>query len=89
MSDGLSDGDRAWLESRFQAILEKQGTQDTLIGDIKLKVLTLELGSVHKCSEAIEKHEASSWSHNPYKAGGLLVSVLGALEGIKKIFSHQ
>lgn len=87
MSDGLSEGDRQWLETRFQAILDKQGTQDTTIGDLKLKVLTLEIGSAHKCADAIQKHEAGSWAHSPYKAGGLLVAIFGVVEGVKKIFS--
>jgi hypothetical protein len=86
MSDGLSEGDRAWLETRFQAILDKQGKQDTRVGDLELKIVTLDLGSAHKCSDAIQKHEAGSWSHNPYKAGGLLVTIFGIVEGVKKFF---
>lgn len=87
MSDGLSEGDRTWLETRFKALEDKITGQSADVGDLKLKVLTLELGSVHRCSEAIQKHEAGAWSHNPYKAGGLLVSILGVVEGAKKFFS--
>jgi hypothetical protein len=83
----LSDGDRAWLETRFKAILDKQGDQDTRIGDLQLEVVTLEVGSAHKCAAAIEKHEAGSWSHNPYKAGGFVAALVGIVEGARKIFS--
>jgi hypothetical protein len=87
MSDGLSDGDRTWLETRFKALEDKIVGQATDVGDLKLKVLTLELGSPHRCTEEIKKHEAGSWSHNPYKASGLIAGILGAVEAAKKIFS--
>lgn len=87
MSDGLSDGDRAWLETRFKALEDKISGHASDVGELKLQVRTLEVGAVHKCAEEIQKHEASSWAHNHYKAGGLLVTVFGIVEGIKKIFS--
>lgn len=86
MSDGLSEGDRAWLETRFKILHDEIRGQATDVGDLKLKVNTLEVGSVHKCAEEITKHEASSWAHSPYKAGGLLVAIFGVVEGVKKFF---
>lgn len=87
MADGLSDGDRAWLETRFKSLEDKISGQASSIGDLKIKVNTLEVGGVHKCAEEIQKHEAGSWAHSPYKAGGLLVAIFGVVEGVKKIFS--
>lgn len=86
MSDGLSDGDRTWLETRFRQISDEIKSHATEVGDLKLKVNTLEVGAVHKCAEEIQKHEASSWAHSPYKAGGLLVAIFGIVESVKKVF---
>jgi hypothetical protein len=89
MADGgLTDGDRTWLEARFSELRGEMRGQDTRIGDLRIDVNTLKVGNVHKCSEAIQKHEASSWAHNPYKATGLLGGVLGVFEAAKKFFGH-
>lgn len=84
MSDGLSDGDRAWLETRFKNLTDEIRGHASSIGDLKLKINTLEVGSAHKCAEEIQKHEASSWAHNHIKAGGALVTIFGIVEGVKK-----
>ncbi len=87
MSDGLSDNDRTWLETRFKNLQDDIRGQASGLSNLREKVIGLELGSVHKCADAIEKHEAGSWAHSPYKAGGLLVAVVGVVEGVKKFFS--
>lgn len=87
MSDGLSDGDRAWLETRFKTLHDEIKGHASSIGDLRLKINTLEIGSAHKCAEEISKHEATSWAHNPYKAAGLIASIVGAYEGVKRIFN--
>ncbi len=89
MADGgLTDGDRNWLEARFSELRSEIKGQENKIGDLRIDVTTLRLGNVHKCSESIQKHEASSWAHNPYKASGLLAGVLGVFEAAKKFFGH-
>lgn len=85
---GLTDGDRAWLEVRFSEIRSEVKGQDNKIGDLRIDVNTLKVSSPHKCTEEIAKHEASSWAHNPYKAGGLLGAIFTAVEGAKKFFGH-
>jgi hypothetical protein len=85
---GLSDSDRSWLETRFRAIEDKVEKKDSKVQDLEIKLAMLNVGSVHKCSEAIEAHESKSWAHNPYKATGLLAGVIGVLEGVKKFLGH-
>lgn len=85
---GLTDGDRAWLETRFTELKREIRGQDSKIGDLRIDVNTLKIAAPHKCTEAIERHEARSWSHNPYKASGLLASVVGVVEMVKKFLSH-
>ena len=88
MADGLSDGDRAWMETRFKSLEEKIEKRDASINTIKIDVELLKSSGQHKCIEEIGKHEASSWAHNPYKAGGLIATVLGIFEAAKKFFVH-
>jgi hypothetical protein len=85
---GLSDADRAWLESRFNGLEAKVEKRDSKVQDLEIKYAMLNVGSAHKCTEAIEAHESKSWAHSPYKAGGLLVSIFGVVEGVKKFFGH-
>jgi hypothetical protein len=89
MSDGgLSGGDRAWLESRFRELADVMRGQDSKIGDLRIDVNTLKLNAPHKCTAEIQKHEAGSWAHNPYKASGLMAAVLGVFEAAKRFFGH-
>lgn len=37
----------------------------------------------------IQKHEKESIAHNPYKGGVLLGAVIGAWEGIRRMFFHS
>jgi hypothetical protein len=86
MADGgLTDGDRSWLETRFKALEEKIESRDSKVNDMRIDVELLKGG--HKCTEEIQKHEAGSWAHSPYKAGGLIAAVVGIVEGVKK-FLH-
>lgn len=87
MSDGgLSDGDRSWLESRFRSLEEKMEKRDSAVTDLKIAVGLLKGDSGHQCVEEIKKHEAGSWAHSPYKAGGLIAAIVGVVEGAKKFF---
>jgi hypothetical protein len=96
---GLSDGDREWLETRFREVRdeaaatrkvleEKIDGKESKITGLRIDVETMKANNPHKCTEEIAKHEASSWSHNPYKAGGLLASIFAVVEGAKKFFGH-
>jgi hypothetical protein len=85
---GLSDGDRSWLESRFKSLEEKIDGKESKITSLRIDVETMKANNPHRCTEEIAKHEAASWSHNPYKAGGLLASIFAVVEGAKKFFGH-
>jgi hypothetical protein len=85
---GLTDGDRAWMETRFRSLEEKIENRDSKINDMKIDVELLKGSSGHKCTEEIQKHEAGSWAHSPYKASGLIAAVVGIVEGAKKFFGH-
>lgn len=85
---GLTDGDRAWLEARFTELKSEMRGQDSKIGDLRIDVNTLKVAAPHRCTEAIDKHEARSWAHNPYKAGGLIAVVISSVEAVKKFLSH-
>jgi hypothetical protein len=88
MADGLTDGDRTWLETRFREIADVCRGQQSQLNDVKIDVNTLKTAAPHRCTEEIAKHEAASWAHNPYKAGGLIASIVGIVEGVKKFISH-
>ena len=84
----LSEMDWDRLNKRFDALEQKVERRDSAVHKLELEMTTLKVGSVHKCAEAIEKHESSSWAHNPYKATGLLGAAFGVVEAFKKFLSH-
>lgn len=85
---GLSDSDWSRLETRFKALEDKIDGKESKITSLRIDVETMKANSPHKCTEAIERHEAGSWSHNPKKAISLGVMVLGAVEAVRKFFGH-
>lgn len=89
MSSGLSDSDWQRLETRFKALEDKVDGKESKIHKLDLEINTLKLGSVHRCSDAVQKHEAQSWAHNPYKASGLIAGILGVFESAKKFFGSH
>lgn len=82
----LTDGDRAWLETKFQAVHTEIREQGSKVHKLDTRMIQLEAGSPHKCDEAIKAHEEGSWSHNPYKATGLFGGILGIVEGVRAFF---
>jgi hypothetical protein len=82
----LTDGDRHWLETKFTNLHAEINKQGSKVYHLESAIELLKAGSPHKCAEEIQKHEDSSWSHNPKKAIGLGASIVAALEGIRAMF---
>ncbi len=84
----MSASDRQWLETRFRELADKIDGKDSKIHKLDVRLNTLEVGSIHRCSEVIERHEAKSWAHNPYKATGMAGGLVAIVEGVRKFFGH-
>jgi hypothetical protein len=85
----LTDGDRQWLEGKFSSLQQEIKESGSKIHKLDTEMRLMKAGSPHKCAEEILRHEVSSWSHNPKKAIGLGVSIIGLVEGVKALFFHK
>jgi hypothetical protein len=82
----LTDGDRQWLETKFSALHGEIKEQGSKVHRLDTDVKLLKAGSPHKCAEEIQRHEESSWTHNPRKAISLGASIVAIMEGVRAFF---
>lgn len=82
----LSESDWRRLDSAFTEIKEQIRESGSKIHNLDKRLLLVEEGSPHKCAEAVQFHERDSWSHNPKKALGLGISIVGIIETIRAFF---
>lgn len=84
----LSDQDWQRLDHKFEALHQEIKESGSKVHKIDARLIQLEASSPHKCEEAVQKHEAGAWSHNPKKAITLGASILGLWEGVRT-FLHK
>lgn len=76
----------AMLDRKLSPLHEAIKDSGSRVQKLDGRVQRLEDGSPHKCAEEIQKHEESSWSHNPRKAIGLGAGVVAIIEGVRAFF---